>query len=548
MTTPRVGGTVKYGTVDYHWTGGGLRPDMMMVAPWITKAFRPSDWKGQVKMEESCTANLPASHHLSTPDKVISDPKAVSFKTWIDRIRSEAEDRGMDTVFRMQDVTTGHETYILDSFGRANTTQVAAWVEMIQTGGGALNAQLTAAPCPYDLNNLVMSAKMIRNSLDIDMLKKVEDDIHATASGPQVFAAVVNIHQALSSSAVRVLIGELQELSLAKEPGENVETFAAKVCDIAKRIQGTGPETCPRDLPSLVYQCFLGSATQLFQGEVVLIFNRSDRNDPTDPGIRNWDARVADFKAQYRNLKTRKLWEADKYHKEKAEAQALKATVAHLQQQLAGTKTSGGTDSRTCFHCGKSGHIKPDCPDKDKPKADGAGAPGGAGTTTGGSSRKTAPKEGEPHTKTVDKEVWKWCGVCKRWNKGADKAHLTEEHVKGKGKATEGAPAANNAVAEVAEPVVAALATNDTGPSLRLVSGYLSSIGRPVNPSKLTYCLECDYFVNTDDVHNKTIAHSCSKCEVSMRGVQRTIEEAAEWVVVKGRKVRALSKDLASQR
>ena len=70
MTTPRVGGTVKYGTFDYHWTGGGLRPDTIMAAPRTMKAFRPSDWKGQVKMEESCTAGLPASHHLSTPDKV----------------------------------------------------------------------------------------------------------------------------------------------------------------------------------------------------------------------------------------------------------------------------------------------------------------------------------------------------------------------------------------------------------------------------------------------------------------------------------------------
>jgi hypothetical protein len=40
---------------------------------------------------------------------------------------------------------------------------------------------------------------------------------------------------------------------------------------------------------------------------------------------------------------------------------------------------------------------------------------------------RTAPGTGEPHQKTVNDKVYKWCGTCKKWFFG-NSAHLTEEH------------------------------------------------------------------------------------------------------------------------
>ena len=518
MTEPRIGGSKQLGKDKYNWTGGGAMSSSKLIEPRTMKAYRPSEFKAQVKMEESCTAGLPATHYLSTPDKLTStDTTAVSFKTWIDQIRDEIEQRGMDTVFRI--VEGDAETYILDTFGKASRDIVAKWVTTLsETGVGGKPV------CTFDKENLRMSGTMIRHSLDIDMLKKLESDVPAQATGPEVFAAVVNIHQALSSSAVRVLVAKLQALKLSKEPAENVESFADKVSDIAKRIQGTGPETCPHDLHTLVYECFIGSSTQIFQSNVILVYNRADQGDPA---VRNWDKHVAEFKSRYRTLKIKKMWEAEKHHKEKSEIQALKATVKRLEKTstiAAAPKTGGGTDTRKCYHCGKEGHIKPNCPDKDKPKVAGAGATPSAGTAPpSGFSRKTGPKEGEAHTKNAEGKAWKWCRTCKQWNEG-DKAHLTAEHVKGKGKPAEAKVEANNAVA-------AGLAANDTGPSLRMVSGYLAKIGRTVAPKELQYCKPCDRFYKPDEDHTTSHEHAKSTAEDTVRNLQCNCEDAGGWIL-----------------
>ena len=534
MIAPRIGGSKKLGKDDYFWTGGGAAASTTLTEPRTMKAYRPSDFKSQVKMEESCTAGLPATHHLSTPDKLTTDTKAVSFKTWIDRIRDEIEQRGMDSVFRIQGQDS--EIYILETFGKATRSTVEDWVKQLSEIG------VQGKPvCMFDKDNLQMSGTMIRHSLDIDMLKKVENDVPAQATGPEVFAAVVNIHQALSSSAVRVLVAQLQALKLGKEPAENVESFADKVTDIAKRIQGTGPDTCPQDLHTLVYECFIGSSTSIFQSDVVLVYNQADRGDPA---VKDWDKHVSEFKARYRTLKTKKMWEAEKHHKEKVEIQALKATVKRLEKKSSdgvAAKSGGGSDGRKCYHCGKEGHIKPNCPDKDKPKVAGAGTPAPAASgASKGFSRKTAPKEGEAHTKNAEGEAWKWCGTCKRWNKG-EKAHSTDEHVKGKGKPAEAKAEANNAVA-------AALASNDTGPSLRLVSGYMAGIGRTIKPSELEYCADCDYFHRGDEGHDTSYVHAKSKSKEALLGFQCNCADAGEWILQGPRKAKKHLKGFAGHR
>jgi hypothetical protein len=103
-------------------------------------------------------------------------------------------------------------------------------------------------------------------------------------------------------------------------------------------------------------------------------------------------------------------------------------------QRGARSGTSHGTNyhkDTTCFNCNEKGHISPNCPKKNTDAGNAGGNDRQASEGDDGnrqrSAARTAPKEGEPETKTVDGEETKWCGKCHRWTKG-DKKHSTTEH------------------------------------------------------------------------------------------------------------------------
>ena len=538
VVPPRVGGITTIKGEDFAWTGGSaLNP---LARPKTMAAYRPEDFKSLAKVEKECMTGLAESHRLSTPDKIAvgNDTKLVSLQTWIDRLKKVIEDRGLDTVFRM--IENGTEYYLLEEFGRANVARVAAWVEALRQQG-----------CTYDERNLYMSGQMLLASLDLDMLKKTERDTDADATGPEVFAAVVNIHQSLNTSAVRVLTEQLQKLKLTKEPAENVDTFSEKVIDIAKRIQGAGQSTCPADLPTLVYECFQESTTPVFALEATELLRKANKGDRT---VDDWEAAITELKSSYRSLVTRSQWNAKKTHKEKTEVQAMQATIKTLQKTVTdmskkGGKSAdgkaGGAETRKCFNCGKEGHLKADCKQlkgstKGKSGKDGKkdGAP------TDGFDRKLAPKDGDPETKTVSGEAYKWCGTCKRWSKG-EKAHLTDEHVKGKGKTPTTTAAGGLAAAEED--------SNDSSATLRLVSGYMAKIGKPRKKGSCYMCKVCDCLVphEIEGEHKRSLKHRDQEYALQVakleEHVARKASEAGDWISVAARKTKRAAESLKDQ-
>jgi hypothetical protein len=59
------------------------------------------------------------------------------------------------------------------------------------------------------------------------------------AIGPKAFAAVVYKLQQVSSATVRALVDELKNLSLLKEPGQDVGNFDRRVVELCHHISGT---------------------------------------------------------------------------------------------------------------------------------------------------------------------------------------------------------------------------------------------------------------------------------------------------------------------
>ena len=539
VVPPRVGGIIINKGEQFAWTGGSILN--IPPRPKTMAAYRPEEFKSLAKVEKECMTGLPESHRLSTPDKIAtaSDTKLVSLQTWIDRLKKVIEDRGMDTVFRM--IENGVEYYLLEEFGRADVARVTRWVE-----------ELRQLACAYDERNLYMSGQMLLASLDLEMLKKTERDTNPDASGPEVFAAVINIHQSLNTSAVRVLTEQLQKMKLAKEPAENVETFSEKVLDIAKRIRGAGPSTCPQDLPTLVYECFQESTTPVFALEATELLRKANKGDRT---VEDWEQAITELKSIYRSLVTRSIWNAKKTHKEKTEVQAMQATIKTLQKTVTdmgkkqGGKSdwkAGGAETRTCFNCGKEGHLKADCKQgkkgKDSKKSGGKDGDKKDGAPTDGFDRKLAPKDGDSETKTVSGEVHKWCGTCKRWSKG-NKAHLTDEHIKGKGK-TPAAAAGGLAAAEDD--------SNDATATLRLVSGYMAKIGKPRKKGSCYMCKVCECLVEHEDTeHHRGFTHRNKEDALQLakleEQVTRKLSEVGDWIVVASRKVKKATGSLKDQ-
>jgi hypothetical protein len=120
------------------------------------------------------------------------------------------------------------------------------------------------------------------------------------------------------------------------------------------------------------------------------------------------------------------MWVAKQAKKEDPIVRAMQAKITKLEKTMKKDGSKQHAD-KTCFHCQKKGHISPNCPDKDKPKVESTGEKKDDKDKKSKSPVRTPPKEGEPHTKTVDGTVMKWCKKCGRWTKG-DKMHSTEEH------------------------------------------------------------------------------------------------------------------------
>jgi hypothetical protein len=96
-----------------------------------------------------------------------------------------------------------------------------------------------------------------------------------------------------------------------------------------------------------------------------------------------------------------------------------------------------GTDGGVCWNGGDIGHLARDCDEPQTGRASGPrGGRGGPGRGGGGprSAHATPPAAGKPHIKTIEDHPCKYCARCRKWFWGP-KAHLTEEHVVGAGRA-----------------------------------------------------------------------------------------------------------------
>jgi hypothetical protein len=407
IVSPRVGGTSIHGKDIIPWTGGSNIPSSSRNHPASLLALRPEDFKSAKSTEASLKQGADEAMWLFPADDINKvGSNKISLMSWMELIRREMEERGMDTVFRIPKTGTGDnlddsvlESYLFSHWGEVSSGQVRSWVSWLSAHGDY-----------FDKYNLTLSFKMIQSSISIDMWRKIEKTLSPNPSGPELLTLIIEAHQVVSASAVRVLVSELEKLNLNEVPAENVEDFSDSIMEKARVIQGTGQ--APRDLCLIIAARYLKCSVLAFTLRATSIHDEADMGHLTD-----WQNEIVmPLKLKYRSLKQQGLWPPS--HARKEPEVALKADIQQLTQRIDGMNRG---DAVKCFQCGEPGHVKTNCPHKkDTAKRD-DGTP---------NPLCTPPKDGESHTKVVKGETQKWCKRCRRWTTGA-RIHLTDEHIVG---------------------------------------------------------------------------------------------------------------------
>jgi hypothetical protein len=212
----------------------------------------------------------------------------VNLFDWVGHIKRDLEQKGMDTSFYMYEGRRRGEVYLLEKYGRAKIEVVKEHVEGLYHDADE-----------YDIENLELSAIFILNSLDIEMMRIIRARMTENASGPEVFAAVINYHQSLHEKAVERIIYKMSQLSIAKEPAENVDTFSDKILKYGKHIEAIGTDEQIAKLPKRIIDSYQETQSTVFNIFAAImqqaIYNGEDE-------LMDWEKNVLTLKEKYRDL------------------------------------------------------------------------------------------------------------------------------------------------------------------------------------------------------------------------------------------------------
>ena len=435
---PRVGGGTDS---DTWWTGGSNVPAQRRSKPKTNLARRPTDFRNSERIESACRKGLSEEKRLKMPGE---PNQTVTLSYWLREIKKKVEDCGMDTIFRVFDPTKPvPEHYLLDNWNSIPKEDITNWVTDLNASGVMESATQRLPVCPWDLENLEWSGDMLKDSVSIKLWQDIVSLLPGE-SGPQIFMAIVTRVQYTSASTTRAFTEDLVDLNLTKEPGMDVSTFATKIIFMIEKIEQCDESTIPRDLSLVVATRFLHTGVTMFDVKATEIFNLC--ND--DLKARTPRQIVEELKTKYISLVDQKQWPHKNQREKNDEMSAMHAKLNALQQKFDSYKSTnnnqrnqsqvGGSgpmvrdlSNITCHGCGKKGHYKNECPNKNTPTAVSPGAP--VATTPPPAWMLKGPASGESEIKTVDGVEYKWCSKCKlgseqrsMWRQGK-RRHVTSE-------------------------------------------------------------------------------------------------------------------------
>jgi Zinc knuckle len=272
------------------------------------------------------------------------------------------------------------------------------------------------------VDNMIWSGQKILNSCDDKLRQKIEEQLMGIGgrtfeyhTGPYYFKMMMDLVQANSTATIRTLSRNLETLNLKDFDGESVLEYTSIMRGVIEMLNNN--DTTPHDAVYLICEALKQCSTPDFVDFIKnTYFAHQSGINPILP-----EDLLSKAEIEYTEMSAQSKWEKGIDSK--------------------GQDSVFSADSRTCYNCGKVGHLRANCPEPPKQsntggRGRGRGGRGGRGDRGGrgghgrGNSggRGTAekdpnrmpPKPGEAHVKPDGK---KWCGHCTHWGD-----HDTAQH------------------------------------------------------------------------------------------------------------------------
>ena len=258
----------------------------------------------------------------------------------------------------------------------------------------------------FNHENLVWSFEAVRNSCDKELQSIIDAKMLKYKSserfGPLYYYELVQQMTNVDSKAVRAITRELTSLNVAELEGQSIANVASTIRSTLIWLEMVN--MVPPDIDAVVYDILETCTVPDFQLYLKTLITNAALNDLK----LSHKTLLEKAENHYRTLIISKKWDA-------AGPQGSSFQAQQHRAQRNGPSTSGGQTSST-------------------------NRPPRANMPTW---HRTAPADGEPHEKTFEDKIFKWCGTCQRWFFG-HRGHFTHEHIQGHSTTRRGRPAPNS--------------------------------------------------------------------------------------------------------
>ena len=173
--------------------------------------YHPRSVKEEKKVQASCTGFTGAKFSGISLGKAGKGGNSYSVKTYKDSVRNHMIKNGMWDMFFLPDPTNKDIKW--DLFYNHSRFPLKTVIQIVE------NMKKDATVCDsFGLQNLEWSGEYLRNSVTPELLNKVLREVPLTASGPEMYVAIMNVCFSDSYEALEETKAELRKMKLTDFP------------------------------------------------------------------------------------------------------------------------------------------------------------------------------------------------------------------------------------------------------------------------------------------------------------------------------------------